>query len=74
MNRLEGGPMWGNLPASYHNGVANLTFADGHAEVHRWIAPGTVRPPVKGALPTGTPAVPTSDWDWLKERSGVRRQ
>jgi prepilin-type N-terminal cleavage/methylation domain-containing protein/prepilin-type processing-associated H-X9-DG protein len=73
MNRLEEAPRWGNLPASYHNASANLTFADGHAEAHRWIAPGTVRPPVQGALPTGTPAIPSADWDWLASRSGTRR-
>ncbi len=25
-----------NLPASRHNGGANITFADGHAEYHKW--------------------------------------
>ena len=39
---------WGNLPASFHNGSANLSWADGHLERHRWL-PNTVRPPVKGA-------------------------
>jgi prepilin-type processing-associated H-X9-DG protein len=27
---------WGNLPASYHNGSANMSWADGHQERHRW--------------------------------------
>jgi prepilin-type N-terminal cleavage/methylation domain-containing protein/prepilin-type processing-associated H-X9-DG protein len=74
MNRLEEAPKWGNLPASYHNSAANFSFVDGHAETHRWIAGSTVVPAVKGALPTGTPAEPTMDWDWLKERSGSLRQ
>ncbi len=64
---------WGNLPASYHNNAANLSFADGHAETHRWVAGSTVVPAVKGALPTGTPALPVTDWEWLKERSGSRK-
>ncbi len=72
MNRLDEGANWGNLPASYHNHAANFSFGDGHAETHRWIASTTIVPPVKGALPTGTPAVPPVDWDWLKERSGTR--
>ena len=25
-----------NLPASYHNGAGGTTFADGHAEIHKW--------------------------------------
>ncbi|MBL9127692.1 MAG: prepilin-type N-terminal cleavage/methylation domain-containing protein [Verrucomicrobiales bacterium] len=73
MNRLDEDPKWGNLPASYHNSAANLSFADGHAETHRWVAGSTVVPATKGALPTGTPALPATDWDWLKERSGTRK-
>ena len=28
---------WCDLPASYHNGAAGYAFADGHAEVHRFL-------------------------------------
>jgi len=73
MNRLDEEAKWGNLPASYHNNAGNLSFADGHAESHRWVAASTLVPATKGALPTGTPAVPITDWDWLKERSGTRK-
>lgn len=31
----------GNYPASYHNGAGGLSFADGHAEIHRWLDPIT---------------------------------
>jgi prepilin-type N-terminal cleavage/methylation domain-containing protein/prepilin-type processing-associated H-X9-DG protein len=27
---------WQDRPASYHNGAAGFSFADGHAEVHKW--------------------------------------
>jgi prepilin-type N-terminal cleavage/methylation domain-containing protein/prepilin-type processing-associated H-X9-DG protein len=27
---------WGDTPASYHNGACGFSFADGHAEVHKW--------------------------------------
>jgi prepilin-type processing-associated H-X9-DG protein len=36
--------LWGNLPGSYHNGAANLSFADGHVETHRWVLGDTRRP------------------------------
>ena len=64
---------WGNLPASFHNGAANLSFADGHVDGHRWILPDTKRPSVKGGA--GGTFVPTGaiDYDWLKERSSVRK-
>jgi prepilin-type N-terminal cleavage/methylation domain-containing protein/prepilin-type processing-associated H-X9-DG protein len=73
MNRLNE-PNWGNLPASYHNGAANLSFADGHMESHRWQVTGptgTTRPPVQDAVGGGFPAQPTTDFNWLKERSSV---
>jgi prepilin-type N-terminal cleavage/methylation domain-containing protein/prepilin-type processing-associated H-X9-DG protein len=43
---------WGNLPASWHNGAANMSWADGHLERHRWL-PNTVRPPVQGGVGSG---------------------
>jgi prepilin-type processing-associated H-X9-DG protein len=32
-----GQEQWRNLPASYHNNCGSFSFADGHAEVHRWL-------------------------------------
>lgn len=29
-------PQLVNLPAGYHNGASGVTFADGHAEIHKW--------------------------------------
>jgi prepilin-type N-terminal cleavage/methylation domain-containing protein/prepilin-type processing-associated H-X9-DG protein len=64
---------WNNLPASYHNGAANLHFADGHIESHRWRVPDTARPPVPGGAGGGFVPTPATDWEWLKERGGVRK-
>ena len=63
---------WGNLPASWHNGSANISWADGHVERHRWI-PDTVRPPVQGGVGTGgfVPS-PTTDYLWLRDRTSVK--
>lgn len=63
---------WGNLPASYHNGAANLSFADGHVESHRWALGDTRRPSEKGGA--GGTFVPAArdDYDWLKDRSSVK--
>jgi prepilin-type N-terminal cleavage/methylation domain-containing protein/prepilin-type processing-associated H-X9-DG protein len=30
--------LWGDLPASFHNGACGFSFADGHAEVHKWLS------------------------------------
>jgi prepilin-type N-terminal cleavage/methylation domain-containing protein/prepilin-type processing-associated H-X9-DG protein len=35
---------WGDLPASYHNGACGFSFADGHAEVHKWRSSTSIYP------------------------------
>jgi prepilin-type N-terminal cleavage/methylation domain-containing protein/prepilin-type processing-associated H-X9-DG protein len=64
---------WNNLPASYHNGAANIHFADGHIESHRWLVRDTARAPVRGAAGGGFVPTPPTDWNWLKERASVRK-
>jgi prepilin-type N-terminal cleavage/methylation domain-containing protein/prepilin-type processing-associated H-X9-DG protein len=66
---------WTDLPASYHVGGANLTFADGHAEFRQWLNPST-RPPARpdgAGLPFAVAADRSSDFDWLMDRTTVRR-
>src|SRR5229473_3440619 len=41
-------PGWFDLPASYHNGAANLSFCDGHAERHQWLYASTKRRSLAG--------------------------
>jgi len=72
VNRLDD-YQWGNLPASYHNGGANISFADGHTEAHRWVVAGTIRPPVPGGVGGIIPASPPTDFQWLKDRTSVRK-
>ena len=62
---------WGNLPASFHNGSANISWADGHIERHRW-NPNTVRPPVKGGAGGGFVPAPAIDYLWLRERTSIK--
>ena len=64
---------WGNMPGSYHNGGLSLSFADGHIETHRWLVPGTVRPPVQGGVGGIVPATPPTDFEWLKQRTSYKR-
>jgi len=66
---------WIDLPASYHNGAASFSFADGHSETHRWRVAST-KPP---SQPDGAPLpmkLPKSDWgdfDWVIDRMSVDR-
>jgi prepilin-type N-terminal cleavage/methylation domain-containing protein/prepilin-type processing-associated H-X9-DG protein len=34
-----------DYPASYHNGAGGFAFADGHAEIHKWVGQ-TIQPPI----------------------------
>ena len=72
VNRLNDNE-WGNLPGSYHHRSANFSFADGHVEIHRWLVPDTIRPPVQGGVGGTIPAAPSTDFDWVRERTSLRK-
>jgi prepilin-type N-terminal cleavage/methylation domain-containing protein/prepilin-type processing-associated H-X9-DG protein len=71
VNRLDD-YYWGNVPGAYHNGSANFSFADGHLEPRRWVVPGTVQP-VRHTRIDRFPASPRTDFDWLKQRTSVKK-
>jgi prepilin-type N-terminal cleavage/methylation domain-containing protein/prepilin-type processing-associated H-X9-DG protein len=71
VNRLNQ-DTWGNVPGSYHNGAANLSFADGHQESRKWRVAATVQP-VRRARIQSFAASPPEDFNWLKERTSVRK-
>lgn len=54
---------WVDIPATRHRQGAVLTFADGHAEVWRWIEPNTLAIARKTGWVNGEPAVPGRDRD-----------
>jgi prepilin-type N-terminal cleavage/methylation domain-containing protein/prepilin-type processing-associated H-X9-DG protein len=68
-----GSHKWMDMPASWHNGAGNLTFADGHAESHRWVYASTKLPvqPGLALVPFYIPRPEQGDFDWLMERMSV---
>jgi type II secretory pathway pseudopilin PulG len=64
-----------DFPASYHNGACSLSFADGRAEIHRWLGL-KIKPPIT-YLNNLTLNVPADDsWkdiQWLAQNTTVRR-
>ena len=64
---------WLDLPASYHNGAANLAFADGHLETHKWRFASTkpAARPDAAHLPRLVPPAERADYDWLMERTTI---
>ncbi len=70
LNRVERRE-WVDLPASFHGGAASVSFADGHAESHRWLSART-RPPARPdatGLPFDVPEGGLRDFTWLMERT-----
>ncbi len=69
-----GSPQWVDLPASYHNGAAGISFADGHSEVHRWLIGSTKQPSVKGGYTIHEIRQnERADYEWLIGRMSVLR-
>lgn len=67
---------WRDLPASYHNGAASISFADGHGEMHRWQFSSTKLPPVPGITESTELKVKNDergDLDWVLSRMSVHQ-
>ena len=62
-----------NVPASYHNGAGGLSFADGHAEIHKWLDPRTRLPVTKTYIALNIPSPNNKDILWLQERTTGRK-
>ncbi|MCL4178789.1 MAG: type II secretion system GspH family protein [Verrucomicrobia bacterium] len=64
-----------DYPASYHNGACGFSFADGHAEIRKWVDGRTVVP-VRNTdtLPLNVPSANNLDVLWMAERSSIRRR
>jgi prepilin-type processing-associated H-X9-DG protein len=61
---------WGDIPASYHNGACGFSFADGHAEIHKWKSATSKYPVTFRFYQMPFDAVGHLDYQWYKERTG----
>ena len=75
VHELESPAQWADLPASYHDGGANFSFADGHAEYRRWRNASTRQPAAAYAVrPLPLPIKDgLQDFDWVLSRMSVAR-
>jgi prepilin-type N-terminal cleavage/methylation domain-containing protein len=70
-----------DLPGSYHKWGTGVSFADGHAEYHKWLLPQIKVPVTYGFRLTGNPAVvvgnptgPTAgDWYWFTSHCAAHK-
>ncbi|MCW5556408.1 MAG: type II secretion system protein [Verrucomicrobiae bacterium] len=59
-----------DYPAGYHNRAGGLSFADGHAEIHRWLDPRTVPVLKRGVeIPLNVASPNNQDVKWMMDRS-----
>lgn len=76
LNRDLAAPAWNDLPASYHDGGASFSFADGHTEHHRWQVASTrqparaygINPPLPMAITDGV-----QDFEWVLSKMSIER-
>jgi prepilin-type processing-associated H-X9-DG protein len=62
-------PIMGSVPRSSHAGAGTLGFADGHAELRKWMDPITLLPVRQMKF-----FRPNADVTWLRERTTGRRR
>lgn len=60
----------GDLPGHYHNGANGFSFADGHAEIHRWLDTRTRVPFSEDQpLPFNVASPNNRDIEWMQART-----
>ena len=64
------GSVWSDLPASYHNGACGFSFADGHAEIHKWREASTCIPVTKNTY-GGTSVAGRIDFPWALQHTSA---
>ena len=57
-----------DFPASYHGQAAGFSFADGHAEIHKWQDARTY-PPLSTTLKLNDPQPNSKDVYWMQDHS-----
>jgi len=63
-----------DYPASYHNGAAGLSFADGHAEIKKWLDPRTIVKVKFAPMPLNVASANNRDMVWLSDRTTIKVQ
>jgi prepilin-type N-terminal cleavage/methylation domain-containing protein len=62
-----------HVPANYHKPSSTFTFADGHAEIHKWVDPRTYNPPKTLSWHDHSyPVANSRDVAWLQQHASVR--
>jgi prepilin-type processing-associated H-X9-DG protein len=63
-----------DMPANYHNGAGGLSFADGHAEIHKWVEVVKRQKIAADASFNGSTRAGDKDIAWLSYRGGRKTE
>ena len=66
---------WTDLPGSFHEGGASLSFGDGHSQLKKWTSSSTLVParPDVAALPMALTKGQYADFRWVLQHMSVDR-
>jgi prepilin-type N-terminal cleavage/methylation domain-containing protein len=69
----NGIPVFPDVPGSYHIWATGVSFADGHAELHKWVTP-VLKIPVRlgynnASIGTG---INNADWVWFSQHTSFK--
>jgi prepilin-type processing-associated H-X9-DG protein len=66
--------VWIDLPSSDHSGAAPFAFADGHAQLQRWLDPTTKQPQLPDAVefPVAIRGTEMTDLNWVMRHTSIK--
>ena len=63
-----------DYPASNHNGSGALSFADGHAEMHKWLDPRTTPPVRNQSIQLVVPSPRNVDMQYMSSVASISEE
>lgn len=65
---------WIDLPSSDHDGAAPFAFADGHAQIRRWLDASTKQPQLPDAVEFPVSVYPgeSTDLNWVMQHTSIK--
>lgn len=63
-----------DYPASSHGGAGGMSFGDGHAEIHKWVDPRTVKPVLMKSMTLVVPSPSNRDMMFMSDHASIRAE
>ena len=63
-----------DYPASSHGGAGGMSFGDGHAEIHIWVDPRTVKPVLMKSMTLVVPSPSNRDMMFMSDHASIRAE